>query len=392
MNESSDNLLDLPLFDPKHRELVHGLEATIEKRLEPLRREGRGADRTEREQSRRIVEALAEDGWLEYVAPTPHGRHENLDVRSICLIRQTLARHSGLADFAFALQGLGSGPISLFGTESQKRTYLADVVAGDAVAAFALSEHESGSDVASLSTTAEREHDTYVLDGRKAWISNAGLADFYVVFARTGEEPGAKGISAFIVEPDDPGFEFVSATETMSPHPLGTIGFEGCRIPASRRLGEAGEGFKVAMATLDVFRSTVGAAATGFARAAYEETLEHVQQREVFDGTLADLQMTQDDLAQMATDLDAARLLVYRAAWRKDAGADRVTREASMAKYYATEAAQEIVDRAVQLFGARGLVSGTKIERLYRDVRPLRIYEGASEIQKIVIARQVLDG
>lgn len=387
---SERGLLDLPLFDEAHRELVERLEADVRERIRPLR-EDESDEADERTTSRRIVEELGEAGWLEYAVPASHGgRHERLDVRSIALVRQTLARHWGLADFAFALQGLGSAPISLHGTEAQKRTYLPDVAAGESVAAFALSEKESGSDVASLQTRADREGDSYVLNGEKTWISNAGLADFYIVFARTGEAPGAKGISAFVVEADDPGFEFVEVIETISPHPLGTIGFDDCRIPADRRVGEAGAGFKVAMATLDVFRSTVGAAATGFARAALEATLDHVQDREIFDQPLADFQLTRDDLAEMATKLDAASLLVYRAAWKKDDGAARVTREASMAKYYGTEIAQEVVDRAVQLFGARGLVSGTKIERLYRDVRPLRIYEGASEIQKIIIARQLL--
>ena len=389
MSNSLDDsgILDLPFFDDSHRDLVATLRETIEEELLPLKERGL----EEREASRRIVEVLAENGWLEYSVPAEAGgRLERLDVRSLCLMRETLARRWGLADFAFAMQGLGSGPISLFGTKEQKQTYLPSVVDGDAVAAFALSEREAGSDVASIATEAERDGDGYVLNGEKTWISNAGLADFYVVFARTGEAPGAKGITAFVVEDEDDGFEFAGEIETVSPHPLGTIALDDCRIPASRRIGESGAGFKVAMATLDVFRSTVGAAATGFARAAFEETLEHVNDREVFDKKLSDFQMTQSDLADMATELDAAALLVYRSAWTKDDGADRVTREASMAKFYATEAAQRIVDRAVQLFGARGLVAGSEIEKLYRDVRPLRIYEGASEIQKIIIARQLL--
>jgi len=382
-------LLELPLFDDAHRELVDRLETTVDNQILPLRHDDEVTD--EREMARRIVGVLGGAGWLRYAVPSEvGGRHERLDVRSLCLIRETLARHWGLADFAFALQGLGSGPISLFGTRRQKRAYLPDVADGEAIAAFALSEKEAGSDVSSIATEAERDGDAYVLNGEKSWISNAGLADFYVVFARTGEAAGAEGISAFIVEEDDQGFAFDKPIETMSPHPLGTITFEDCRIPADRLLGEAGDGFEMAMATLDVFRSTVGAAANGFARAALEATLEHVQDREVFDKRLSDFQMTQSDLAEMATELDAARLLAFRAAWTKDDGADRVTREASMAKFYGTETAQRIVDRAVQLFGARGLVSGSKIERLYRDVRPLRIYEGASEIQKIVIARQLL--
>lgn len=385
--DPAGDLLEMPLFDDEHRELVGELEQTVRKQLLPL-----DDDETdERELARQIVDVLGDEGWLEYAVPEAYGgRHEILDVRSIALVRETLARHWGLTDFSFALQGLGSGPISLFGTDAQQERYLPAVARGDAIPAFALSEREAGSDVASLEAEAERDGDEFVLDGEKTWISNASIADFYVVFARTGEAPGAKGVSAFVVESDNPGVEFVESIETISPHPLGTIAFDDCRIPAERQLAGPGDGFKVAMATLDVFRATVAAAATGFARTALEETLVHVQTRNAFDGKLADFQMTKADLAEMATELDAARLLVYRAAWKKDAGADRVTREASMAKLYATEKAQDIVDRAVQLFGARGVVSGSKIEKLYRDVRPLRIYEGASEIQKIVIARQLL--
>ena len=385
-----DDLLQLPLFDDAHRDLVERLGTFVRTRILPLRQTEDEVD--ERELSRRVVDRLGGAGWLRYAVPKEvGGHHETLDVRSLALIRETLARHWGLADFAFALQGLGSGPISLFGTDDQKKTYLPNVADGDLVPAFALSEREAGSDPSAIATEAERDGDAYVLNGEKSWISNAGLADYYVVFARTGEAQGTKGISAFIVEADDEGFAFAEPIETMSPHPLGTIRLDDCHVPADRRIGPAGDGFKLAMATLDVFRSTVGAAACGFARAALEATVDHVQSREVFDQPLADFQMTQSDLADMATDLDAARLLVYRAAWKKDDGADRVTREASMAKYRATETAHDIVDRAVQLFGARGLVSGSKIERLYRDVRPLRIYEGASEIQKIVIARQLLN-
>ncbi len=386
---SAGELLELPLFEAEHRRLVDELEQTVRKRLLPL-----DDDQTdERTLSRQIVDVLGDEGWLEYAVPAGFGgRHETLEVRSLVLIRETLARHWGLADFAFALQGLGAGPISLFGTDAQKETYLPAVARGEAIPAFALSERDAGSDVASLKTEARREGGEFVLDGEKTWISNAGIADVYVVFARTGEAPGAKGVSAFVVEADDPGFEYVEPIETLSPHPLGTIAFDGCRIPADRQLAGPGDGFKVAMATLDVFRATVAAAATGFARTALEETLVHVQTRDAFDGKLADFQMTKSDLAEMATELDASRLLVYRAAYKKDDGAERVTREAAMAKLHATEKAQQIVDRAVQLFGARGLVAGSKIEKLYRDVRPLRIYEGASEIQKIVIARQLLDG
>lgn len=330
---------------------------------------------------RQWVRALGGDGWL--LACTA------LDVRTLCIARETLAYRSALADFAFAMQGLGSGAITLFGTQSQKNAYLPSVASGDTIAAFALSEREAGSDVAALAMTARLDGDAYVLDGEKTWISNAGIADVYVVFARTSPA-GAKGLSAFIVDASTAGFEVVDSIETISPHPLGTLRFSTCRIPATHRLGAEGEGFKIAMATLDVFRSTVGAAALGFARRALDESVAHAKTRSLFGAPLASLQLTQAAIAEMATDVDASALLVYRAAWTKDAGAPRVTREAAMAKLYATEAAGRVCDRAVQLFGGRGVTRGEIVERLYRDVRALRIYEGASEIQQVVIARQTL--
>jgi acyl-CoA dehydrogenase len=295
-----------------------------------------------------------------------------------------------LADFVFAMQGLGSGPISLFGTEAQKAAYLPPVAAGEKVAAFALSEPEAGSDVAAMATTARDEGDAWVLDGAKTWISNGGIADFYVVFARTGEAPGAKGLSAFVVDADTPGLSVVERIPLIAPHPLATLRFDGCRVPKDRLIGTAGEGFKIAMATLDVFRSTVGAAALGFARRALDEALTRASTRKLFGAPLSDLQLTQAALADMALDVDASALLVYRAAWAKDSGAPRVTREAAMAKLHATERAQAVIDAAVQLFGGQGVVSGSPVERLYREIRALRIYEGASEVQKVVIARQTL--
>lgn len=327
------------------------------------------------------VRALGGSGWLRACTA--------LDVRTLCIARETLAYRSALADFAFAMQGLGSGPITLFGNDAQRQAYLPAVVSGDAVAAFALSEREAGSDVAALATTARREGDFYVLDGEKTWISNAGIADFYVVFARTSDT-AAKGLSAFVVDASTPGLDVVESIETISPHPLGTLRFTNCRVPATHRLGEEGHGFKIAMATLDVFRSTVGAAALGFARRALDESVAHAKARRLFGAPLAALQLTQAAIAEMATDVDASALLVYRAAWTKDDGAPRVTREAAMAKLFATEAAGRVCDRAVQLFGGRGVSRGEIVERLYRDVRALRIYEGASEIQQIVIARQTL--
>jgi acyl-CoA dehydrogenase len=286
------------------------------------------------------------------------------------------------------MQGLGSGAISLYGTGAQRQQYLPAVAAGTAIAAFALSEAEAGSDVAAMATSAERSGDEYVLNGEKTWISNGGIADFYCVFARTGEEPGARGLSAFIVEASNPGLEITAKIETIAPHPLTTLSFSDCRVAASARIGESGEGFKIAMATLDVFRTTVGAAALGFARRALDEAVQHTSTRELFGAPLSALQMTEASIAGMATEIDASALLVYRSAWAKDCYQERVTREAAMAKLYATEAAQKTIDRAVQLFGGSGVVKGNIAERLYREIRALRIYEGASEVQKVIIARQ----
>lgn len=335
---------------------------------------------------RRLVAALGDAGLLAPVV-ADDGR---FDVRTLCLARETLAFHDGLADFAFALQGLGSGPVSLFGTPDQKAARLPAVAAGRAIPAFALTEPAAGSDVAAMATTAVADGDGFRLDGEKTYISNGGIADWTVVFARTGEAPGARGLSAFIVDAGTPGFTVAERIDTIAPHPLARLVFDGCRVPAANRIGGPGEGFKVAMATLDVFRATVGAAALGFARRALDETLRHVAGRKTLGGTLADLQMTQGALADMATEIDAAALLVYRAAWTKDSGAARITREAAMAKLAATEWAQAVIDRAVQLHGARGVTAGVKVEALYRDIRALRIYEGATEIQKLIIARAVL--
>jgi alkylation response protein AidB-like acyl-CoA dehydrogenase len=312
-----------------------------------------------------------------------------LDVRALCLIRETLGRHSGIADFAFALQGLGSGPISLFGSEEQRRTWLPRVAAGRAISAFALSEAESGSDVSSMATTARRDGDGWVIDGEKTWISNAGLADFYVVFCRLPEE-GEKAFAALLVEADNPGLEVTRRIDVLAPHPLGTLLFDRCRVPAEALVGEPGKGLKVALGTLDVFRSTVGAAALGFARRALDEALAHAVRRKAFGKPLAEFQLTQAKIADMATAVDASALLVYRAAWTRDSGAARVTREAAMAKLFATEAAQRVIDEAVQLLGGRGVMAGEPVEKLYREVRALRIYEGTSEIQRLVIAGQTL--
>jgi len=341
---------------------------------------------------RRIVGKLGEDGWLRTVIAEAYGGlHPTLDVRTLCLSRETLSYQDGLADFAFAMQGLGSGPISLFGSEDMKRHYLPKVARGEAVAAFALSEPEAGSDVAAMSTIAVPDGPDHMrIDGVKTWISNGGIADFYIVFARSGEAPGARGLSAYVVDADTPGLIVEERIDVIAPHPLAKLRFEGCRVPLSKRIGNPGEGFKVAMATLDVFRSTVGAASLGFARRAMDEALRHASSRHLFGAPLAELQMTQAALAEMATDVDTAALLVYRAAWTKDQGAPRVTREAAMAQMRATEAAQRVIDKAVQIFGGLGVTKGVKVEELYRENRALRIYEGATEVQKIVIARELL--
>lgn len=314
-----------------------------------------------------------------------------LDVRTLCLTREVLARHDGLADFSFAMQGLGTAAISLFGTEAQKAEWLPLTRSGQMISGFALTEPQSGSDVANSTMTATRDGDSYVLDGEKTWISNGGIADVYTVFARTGEAPGAKGLSAFIVAADTPGLVVAERLQVIAPHPLARLRFDAVRVPASAMLGAPGQGFRVAMSVLDVFRTTVAAAALGFARRALDEALVRVNTREVQGAKLAEMQLVQGHIAEMATDIDAAALLIYRAAWTKDTGAPRVTREAAMAKLFATEQAQVIIDKAVQLHGGDGVRTGQVVERLYREIRALRIYEGASDVQKIIIARQVLN-
>ncbi|HXA71977.1 MAG TPA: acyl-CoA dehydrogenase family protein [Stellaceae bacterium] len=382
------SFLAWPFFEPRHRDFAAGLEDWAKKVVSPhVEEDERDVDGT----CRMLVRLLGEAGWLRACVPAEHGGlAERLDVRTLCIARDILARHSGLADFAFAMQGLGSGPITLFGAPEIKAAYLRKVAQGRQIGAFALSEPEGGSDVASLRMTARRDGNHFVLDGRKTWISNAGIADHYVVFARTGEAPGAKGLSAFVVDAGTPGLRVAERIEVIAPHPLGTLAFEGCRVPASHLLGRPGDGFKIALATLDVFRSTVGAAALGFARRALDEAVARAGSREIFGRRLGSFQATQMRIADMATEIDAAALLVYRAAWTKDCVAGRVTREAAMAKLYATEAAQRVVDGAVQLWGALGVTRGAPVERLYREIRALRIYEGTSEIQKLVIAGQVL--
>jgi acyl-CoA dehydrogenase len=375
--------LDWPFLEPRHKELALSLDDWAAQHV--AQTHGLDVDA----ECRALVRALGQDGWLRHAVGGEHGAAEAIDTRAICLIRETLARHSGLADFAFAMQGLGSGAISLQGTPEQRQHYLPRVASGEAIAAFALSEPEAGSDVAAMQCAAHIEGDHAVLNGEKTWISNGGIADFYVVFARTGEAPGARGISAFIVDAGTPGFEIAERIQVIAPHPLARLRFKDCRVPLSRRIGEAGEGFKVAMRTLDVFRTSVAAAALGFARRALDEGLQRATTRRMFNQTLADFQLTQAKLAQMATTIDSAALLVYRAAWQRDQGRN-VTREAAMAKLTATEGAQQVIDAAVQMFGGLGVVSGQAVETLYRDIRALRIYEGASEVQQLIIARELL--
>jgi acyl-CoA dehydrogenase len=382
---SDVSFLSWPFFDDRHRLLSQRLEAWAGEHLAAIPHDNVDAA------CRRLVADLGAAGWLAHTAPDPGDPAAKLDVRSLALIRETLARHAGLADFAFAMQGLGAGPISLFGTPEQRRRWLALTRSGGAIAAFALSEPASGSDVANITTVARLDGDGYVLDGEKTWISNGGIADVYVVFARTGEAPGAKGLSAFIVPADNPGLAIAERIDVIAPHPLARITFTNCRVPADALIGRAGGGFAIAMATLDVFRPTVGAAALGFARRALDETLARAASRHLFGSSLANLQMVQGHIADMALGVDAAALLVYRAAWAKDMGAARITREAAMAKLYATETAQTIIDAAVQIHGGDGVRSGHIVETLYREIRALRIYEGASDVQKLVIARNCLD-
>ena len=377
------SFLDWPFFEPRHRELAAALDAWCAANLPVDHAEVDAA-------CIGLVRMLGEAGWLEHSAIDPD-KPGTLDVRSLCLIRETLARHDGLADFAFAMQGLGTGAISLFGSHEQ-RQWLKKSRAGKVLTAFALSEPRSGSDVASMDMTATRDGNHFVLNGEKTWISNGGIAGLYCVFARTGEGPGAKGLSCFMVPADAPGLEIAERLEVIAPHPLARLHFDNVRVPADALIGEPGAGFKVAMSVLDVFRSTVGAAALGFARRALDETLSRVRERELFGAPMAELQMVQGHLADMALDVDASALLIYRAAWTKDAGAARVTREAAMAKLHATETAQTVIDKAVQLHGGDGVRHGHIVESLYREIRALRIYEGASDVQKVVIARHMLSG
>ncbi|MFK5978250.1 MAG: acyl-CoA dehydrogenase family protein [Rhizobiaceae bacterium] len=381
---SDKTFLLWPFFEDKHRALSESLEAWAQNNLGTI-------DHSDTDNAcRTLVRALGEAGWASYSAIDPNDPDSKLDVRSLCIIRETLARHDGLADFAFAMQGLGTGAISLFGNDRQKNEWLPQTRTGNAISAFALTEPQSGSDVANSTMTATRDGNDFILNGEKTWISNGGIADVYTVFARTGEAPGAKGLSSFVVPADTPGLEVTERLETMAPHPLATLRFSDCRIPETALLGNAGEGFRIAMSVLDVFRSTVAAAALGFARRALDEALDRSISRRIQDAPLFDLQMVQGHIADMAVDIDASALLIYRAAWLKDSGAPRITREAAMAKLFSTDQAQKVIDQSLQLHGGDGVRSGVKVESLYREIRALRIYEGASDVQKIIIARQTL--
>ncbi|MFT7771607.1 acyl-CoA dehydrogenase family protein [Roseateles sp.] len=375
------NHLDWPFFDAKHRELAAALDAWCGEHLQHVEHDG-DVDA----QCRSLVGELGKAGWLNHAVAS---EGQAIDTRAICLIREALARHDGLADFAFAMQGLGSGAISLQGTPAQQERYLPHVARGEALAAFALSEPEAGSDVAAMQCSASEDGDAYVLNGEKTWISNGGIADFYVLFARTGEAPGSRGISAFIVDAGIPGFEIAERIDVIAPHPLARLRFTDCRVHRSQMLGAPGEGFKLAMRTLDVFRTSVAAAALGFAQRALQEGLKQARERAMFGARLADLPLTQAKLADMACTVDASALMVYRAAWQRDQG-KTITKEAAMAKLMATEGAQRVIDAAVQLFGGRGVRRGEIVESLYREIRALRIYEGASEVQQLIIGRELL--
>ena len=386
--------LDWPFFDPAHRALAARIDAWAADGLAGIEHgeSGAGGRAATDAACRELVRRLGASGLTRYAVPQAHGGAlPTLESRSLCVIREHLAYHDGLADFAFAMQGLGSGAIALAGSPALQQRWLPRVAGGGAIAAFALSEPDAGSDVGAMRTSARRDGDAWVLDGSKTWISNGGIADFYCVFARSDPAArGAKGISAFVVEAGTPGLVISERIDVIAPHPLATLGFEHCRIPAANLLGTEGGGFKLAMQNLDIFRSSVAAAALGFARRAFDEALRRVKTRQMFGATLGDLQLTQAAIGDMATMIDAAALLTYRAAWLRDVKGVRTTREAAMAKMTATENAQAVIDRAVQLFGGLGVTSGEIVERLYREIRALRIYEGATEVQKIIIAREAM--
>jgi acyl-CoA dehydrogenase len=374
-----------PFFDQRHRDL-HGRLGDLRSRVRSVADRGEAGDVDEA--GREAIRHCADVGLCRLLVPTGAGG-DGLDLRSLCLVREALADASGLADAVFAVQGLGSYPIVLSGNGELAARYLPGVAAGTSIAAFAMTEPEAGSDASAIALRAVRDGDDYVLDGTKVFISNATIATFFTVFARTSDAQ-KRAISAFVVEASSPGLSIARRQTVMAPHPIAELRFAGCRVPAAQRLGAEGDGMRIALGTLDFYRTSVGAAACGLAARALDESLARVRSRRQFGAALADFQLTQAALADMATELDAARLLVYRSAWTKDQGAARLTHEAATAKLFATEAAQRIIDRAVQLHGGTGVERGTVVERLYREVRALRIYEGTSEIQRLVIARHLL--
>jgi acyl-CoA dehydrogenase len=387
---SMEDLLRWPFFDEVHRDACRAFQEGLASKLGDL--EAGGEDAADVfALSRTAIRLLGETGWLRHLIPeSSTSSASRPDARLVCLIRQMTARRSAVVDAAFAVQGLGSTPITIFGHEEMRRRYLPDLASGQAVVAFALSEPGAGSDLTGLATTAAREGSEFVINGEKAWISNASIADHYIVFARTGDAPGVKGLSAFLVEATAPGFEVAELVSVLAPHPIGTLRFRNCHVPETAVIGELGQGFKIAMSALDIFRPSVGAAAIGLAQRALSSALNYSVSREIEGRRLADLQISQSSIAEMATNLDAAALLVYRAAWIRDTTEGRVSTEPAMAKLFATEASQKVIDQALQLHGSRALVSDHPIERAYREIRAMRIYEGASEVQKLIIARQIL--
>ncbi len=384
---SDSSFLNWPFFDDHHRKLAADVDRWAAEHV-PAIADTAKAHRDVDGTCRTLVRELGAAGWLRYAVPgSAGGVHETLDVRSLCIIRETLARYSGLADFAFAMQGLGSGAISTYGSDELKERYLPAVGRGEMIAAFALSEENAGSDVAAMETCFSGDRERRV-SGEKTWISNGGIADFYTLFAREAKD--SKRITAAVVDADSAGFSVAGRIEVIAPHPLATLRFDDCRVDDASIIGEPGGGMRVALGTLDIFRTTVGAAALGFARRALDDATARARSRRMFGATLAEQPIAQERLAEMALDVDASALLVYRSAWTKDVGRQRVTREAAMAKLFATDQAQLVIDKAVQLFGGLGVTRGSKVEELYREIRALRIYEGASEVQKIVIAREHL--
>ena len=382
--------LNLPFFDEAHRTLAAGLVDWAG---------AQQVDETDdRTACREWVKLLGAAGWLGYCVPAEFGgAMPRLDSRALVILRETLAFHSPLADFAFAMQGLGSGAITLAGTAAQQAAYLPQVASGKKIAAFALSEADAGSDAGAMTTSAVQTDTGWAINGSKTWISNGGIADFYVTFVKTEPDLGTRGITPFIVDATTPGLDASEHIAVMAPHPLATLAFNNCVVPSSSRLGALNGGFKLAMQTLDIFRASVAAAALGMARRALAEAVRYAKQRSMFGGKLADFQLTQAKLGEMAALVDAAALLTYRAAWLRDEGertghAARVTSEAAMAKMAATENAQRVIDMALQMHGGLGVKVGTKVESLYRDIRSLRIYEGATEVQQLIIGKALIKG